>query len=60
MAIKEPVIFLSNHTKPSKVQIYALDFVIGGVLMQEGHSIAFESRKLNDMECHYVVQEKEM
>ena len=28
--------------------------------MQERHSIAFESRKLNDMERHYRVQEKEM
>ncbi|CAM8878010.1 unnamed protein product [Rhodiola kirilowii] len=28
--------------------------------MQEGHSIAYESRKLNDTERRYTVQEKEM
>lgn len=60
MASKEPVISLSKHTKPFKVQTNALYFAIGGVLMQEGHPIAFESRKLNDMEWHYIVQEKEM
>lgn len=38
----------------------ASDFAIGGVLMQEGHPIAFESRKLNDTERRYTVQEKEM
>ncbi|RVW33091.1 Transposon Tf2-2 polyprotein [Vitis vinifera] len=36
------------------------DFAIGGVLMQERHPIAFESRKLNDTERRYTVQEKEM
>ncbi|CAA0835666.1 Unknown protein [Striga hermonthica] len=38
----------------------ASDFAIGGVLMQERHPIAFESRKLNDTERRYTVQEKEM
>ncbi|KAL0304658.1 UNVERIFIED_CONTAM: hypothetical protein Sangu_3071300 [Sesamum angustifolium] len=33
------------------------DFSIGGVLMQESHP---ESRKLNDTERRYTVQEKEM
>ncbi|KAH9688170.1 Endonuclease [Citrus sinensis] len=37
-----------------------IDFAIGGVLMQESHPIAFESRKLNDTERRYTVQEKEM
>ncbi|KAG8382501.1 hypothetical protein BUALT_Bualt05G0083800 [Buddleja alternifolia] len=32
----------------------------GGVLMQEGHPIAFESWKLNETERRYTVQEKEM
>lgn len=33
---------------------------IGGVLMQEGHPITYESCKLNDTERKYTVQEKEM
>ena len=51
---------LPDHTKVFKVHTDALDFATGGVLMQERHPIAFESRKLNDMERHYTVQEKEM
>ncbi|MCF8701926.1 DDE-type integrase/transposase/recombinase, partial [Corynebacterium sp. MC-10] len=35
-------------------------FAIGGVLMQDKHPIAFESRKLNETERRYTVQEKEM
>ncbi|KAH9657201.1 Endonuclease [Citrus sinensis] len=57
---EEPILALPDHTKPFKVQTDASDFAIGGVLMQEGHPIAFESRKLNDTERRYTVQEKEM
>ncbi|CAN1260507.1 Transposon Ty3-I Gag-Pol polyprotein [Linum perenne] len=57
---KEPVLALPDPTKPYEVQTDASDFAIGGVLMQEGHPIAFESRKLNDTERRYTVQEKEM
>ncbi|KAH9722467.1 Endonuclease [Citrus sinensis] len=57
---EEPVLALPDHTKPFEVQTDALDFAIGGVLMQEGHPIAFESRKLNNTERRYTVQEKEM
>ena len=57
---QEPVLALPDHTMPFEVQTDAFDFAIGGVLMQEGHPIAFESRKLNDMERRYTVQEKEM
>ncbi|GKB40664.1 putative nucleotidyltransferase, ribonuclease H [Tanacetum coccineum] len=31
----------------------ASDFAIGGILMQDGHPIAFESQKLNEMERKY-------
>ncbi|KAH9752509.1 Endonuclease [Citrus sinensis] len=57
---EEPALALPDHTKPFEVQTDASDFAVGGVLMQEGHPIAFESRKLNDTERRYTVQEKEM
>ncbi|KAL4020675.1 hypothetical protein IC575_019456 [Cucumis melo] len=57
---EEPVMVLADHTKPFEVHTDASDFAIGGVLMQDGHPIAFESRKLNDIERRYTVQEKEM
>ncbi|KAL9265740.1 Retrovirus-related Pol polyprotein from transposon 17.6-like protein, partial [Drosera capensis] len=58
--MKEPVLALPDHTKGYEVQTDASDFVIGGVLMQGGHPLAYESRKLNDTERRYTVQEKEM
>ncbi|RVW46128.1 Retrovirus-related Pol polyprotein from transposon 17.6 [Vitis vinifera] len=57
---EEPVLALPDHTKGFEVHTDASDFAIGGVLMQDRHPIAFESRKLNDTERRYTVQEKEM
>ena len=57
---EEPVLNLPDHTKPYELHTDASDFAIGGVLMQEGHPVAYESRKLNDTERRYTVQEKEM
>ena len=51
---------LPDHTKVFEVHTDASDFAIRGVLMQERRPIAFESRKLNDIERRYTVQEKEM
>ncbi|GJW91841.1 putative nucleotidyltransferase, ribonuclease H [Tanacetum coccineum] len=58
--MEEPVLRLSDVTMPFELHTDASDFAIEGVLMQDGHPIAFESRKLNEMERKYTVQEKEM
>ena len=46
---------LPDHTKVFKVHSDASEFSIGRVFMKERHPIAFESRKLNDIERHYTV-----
>lgn len=58
--MEEPVLCLPDHRLPYEVHTVASDFAIRGILMQERHPIAYESKKLNDVERKYTVQEKEM
>ena len=46
----DPVLALSDITKPFEVQIDVSDFALGGVLLQEGHHVAYESHKLSKVE----------
>ncbi|GMI95522.1 hypothetical protein HRI_003221500 [Hibiscus trionum] len=56
----ELMLSLQDHNKLYEVHTDASDFAIGGVLMQDGHPIDYESRKLNVTERRYTIQEKEM
>ena len=53
--MKGPVLALLDISKPFEVQTDASNFALGGVLLQEGHSIAFESRKLCEAEMQYTI-----
>ena len=55
-----PVLGLVDVTKPFEIETDASDFALGGVLIHEGHPIAYKSRKINDAERRYTVSEKEM
>ena len=46
----ESVLWLPDLDLPFEVQIDASDRALGGVLVQEGHPVVFESRKLNNAE----------
>ncbi|TYK01362.1 reverse transcriptase [Cucumis melo var. makuwa] len=55
-----PLLGIADVTKPFEVETDAFDYTLEGVLLQNGHSIAYESRKLNAAERRYTVSEKEM
>jgi hypothetical protein len=48
--VKAPVLKLPDLDKDFEIHSDASDFAIGGVLVQEGKSVAFESKKLNETE----------
>lgn len=54
------VLVLPDITKSFEIQTYASDFVIGGVLLQEEHPIAYKSRKLNYIGKKFSALEKEL
>lgn len=43
-----PILSLSDLTKPFEVQTDASNYALGGVLMQDNQPVAFESRKLSE------------
>ena len=56
----EPVLRLPDLELSFEVHTNASDRALSGVLVQEGHPVAFESRKLNAVKQRYIAHEKEM
>jgi hypothetical protein len=55
-----PVLALLDFTLPFVLECDAFDEGIGAFLMQGGHPIVFESRKLRQPERLYSIYDKEM
>jgi hypothetical protein len=58
--VKAPVLKLLDFDKEFEIHSDASDFAIGGVIVQEGRLIAFESKKLSETERRWLTHEKEM
>jgi hypothetical protein len=58
--VKTPVFKLPNFDKDFEIHSNASDFAIGGVLVQNGRPMAFESKKLSKTERRWPTHEKEM
>ncbi|MCO5561696.1 hypothetical protein L7F22_015319 [Adiantum nelumboides] len=56
----QPVLVLLDLSKPFEVQCDACGDCLGAVLLQEGHAIAYESRRLSSNEQILGIYEKEL
>jgi hypothetical protein len=55
-----PVLKIADPNKDFLFCTYAYKEGLGGVLMQEGHVIFYESKKLNEHEVNYVTHDMEL
>jgi hypothetical protein len=58
--VKALVLKLPDFDKEFEIHFDASDFVIGGVIVQDGRPVAFESKKLSDTERRWPTHKKEM
>lgn len=58
--VSDPILKFPDFSKPFEVITNASGFAIGGVLMQEGHAVAYESRKLRIHEKNYAIHDLEL
>jgi len=60
IVVKVPVLKVLDFDKDFEIHSDASDFAIGGILVQNGRLVAFESKKLSDTERRWQTHEKEM
>ncbi len=58
--VKAPMLKLPDFDKDFEIHSDASDFAIGGILMQDGRLVAFESKKLSETKRRWPTHEKEM
>ncbi len=58
--VKAPVLKLPDFDKDFEIHFNASDFAMGGVLVQEGRLVSFESKKLSETKRRWPTHEKEM
>jgi hypothetical protein len=58
--VKALVLKLPDFDKDFEIHSDASNFAIGGFLVQDGRSVAFESKKLNETKRRWPTHEKEM
>jgi hypothetical protein len=51
---------LPNLQQPFEIETDASDYVVGVVLTQHGHPVAYHSETLSDTICKYPTYDKEM
>ncbi len=57
--VKAHVLKLVDFDKDFEIHSNAFDFAIGGVLVQDGRPVTFESKKLSEMERRWPTHENE-
>jgi len=58
--VRAPMLKLPNFDKDFEIHSDASNFAIGGVIVQDGRPMAFESKKLSETERRWPTHEKEM
>ena len=54
------VLTLPDLQQPFEIKTYASDYVIGAVLNQQGHPVAYHGDTFSDTFCRYPTYDKEM
>jgi hypothetical protein len=55
-----PILSLPDLQQPFEIETDALDYVVGIVLTQNDHQVAYHSETLSDVVCKYPTYDKEM